>query len=124
MKMTWCISEKDVAGAWSWREQRQWTDEEFDAHIKYTLDLLTNSTWHEIHQMRSGGLQNHHSQEVASIIDEAQQRWAEIGMATDEAFRFRLTGKQRAWGYREGSHFKMVWYDRHHKIYPVEKKNS
>jgi hypothetical protein len=124
MKMTWCISEGDVEGAWSWHEPRQWTASEFERHIKSTLDVLTGSTWHEIHQMRSGGLSNHHAQAISSLIDEAQRRWEMIGMAVDETFRFRLSGRQRAWGYREGAHFKMVWYDRYHKIYPVDRKHT
>lgn len=124
MKMTWCATASDVDGKWSWHEQRQWTDDEFQNYIQGTLNLLQNSTWGEIHQMRSGGLVYHHSQEISSVIEEAQERWGEKEIATDVAFRFRLTGRQRAWGFREGAHFKLVWYDRYHNIYPVEKSNT
>ena len=121
MKMTWCASIADTDGAWSWREERQWTDNEFTNHISKTLNSLAQSTWHDIHQMRSGGLSSHHEQELSTIVNEAQDRWMQLDIQSDMTFRFRLTGKQRAWGVREGPHFKLVWYDRNHSIYPVGK---
>jgi hypothetical protein len=124
MPMTWCVTARDVVGHWSWREPRQWTDAEFQQQIQAKLDALTSSTWGEIHQMFSGGLQCHHEQPVVSLIAEVQDRWAHIGVYADTTFRFRLTGSQRAWGFREGAHFKMVWYDREHRFFPVEKSHT
>ena len=68
--------------------------------------------------------QSTHAQPVMTLETEAQERWKKLGIETDEAFRFRLTGRSRGWGFREGSHFRFVWYDAEHKIYPVVKSHT
>lgn len=123
-KMTWCVTRKDVDGAWSWGQKRQWSAQDYDSHIGSTLSTLSGSTWQQIHQMTSKGLQMHHAQAVSSLEKEVQDRWASIGLEMEEAFRFRLTGRRRAWGYRIGTHFFMVWYDALHRFYLVEKSHT
>lgn len=124
MKMTWCITRQDVDGVWSWREPRKWSESEFQSHIQQTLNSLTGNTWAEIGQMIRDGLEMHHSQSISTIHEEAQKRWGALEIETDEAYRFSLTGRQRAWGFRQGAHFHMVWYDRHHTIYRVQKSGT
>lgn len=63
----------------------------------------------------------HHEQGVGSLLDEAQNRWLELGLEEfDTAFRFRLGGKRRFWGFRVQGHFFGVWWDREHSLYPVD----
>lgn len=123
-RMTWCVTKGDVEGFWSWGQQRQWSEQDYDSHIVVTLANLAQLTWFEILQMYADGRKRHHAQEFSTIKLEAQHRWGELEMVTDDLFRFRLTGRQRAWGYRENSHFFMVWYDPEHKIYEVGKSRT
>jgi len=127
LHMTWCISQSDRNGAWGWGEDRTWSDIEWSDRISSTLTLLQNNTWGEIERMRAGDqrrLAYHHGQAVESLHDEAQDRWIELKIESDEAFRFRLGNTKRAWGYREGAHFYLVWYERGHNICKVEQRNT
>jgi hypothetical protein len=124
LSMTWCTTLKDVVGSWSWGQPREWTVSQWDTHICPTLTALTQLTWQEIELQTSGRNRKHHPQSVSSICKEARDRWVELEIESDVAYRFRLTGTQRAWGYRMGAHFHFIWYDEKHKIYPVEKRNT
>lgn len=123
-RMTWCVTKTDVEGAWSWGQQRQWSEQDYQSHIVVTLANLTQLTWFEISQMYADGRKRHHAQALSTVELEAQHRWSQLDMATDDLFRFRLTGRQRAWGYRENAHFFMVWYDPEHKICEVERSHT
>lgn len=123
-RMTWCITKVDVEGAWSWGQQRQWSQQDYDNHINATLSSLAQLTWFEILQMYADGRKRHHGQALSTVESEAQDRWGQLDMVTDDLFRFRLTGRQRAWGYRENAHFFMIWYDAEHKICPVERSHT
>jgi uncharacterized phage-associated protein len=62
----------------------------------------------------------YYCQELITLVKEAQNRWIEIGLEEyDTAFRFRFANTVRAWGVRLEGHFYLVWWERHHKIYPV-----
>ena len=124
--LTWCNSISDVRGNWSWKESRLWTDHEWETQILHNFRLLEKSTWSEIlfdHKTPAKGkkfVNKHHHQELFTLIKEAQERWMEIGLEEyDTAFRFRFTGTIRAWGIKLQGHFYLVWWERHHKIYPV-----
>lgn len=125
-KMTWCTKVSDTEGNWSWKEPRKWTDEEWQHELERELGSLTQMTWSEIARLETGEgkrrnrRKRHHPQAVATITDEAKIRWAELQLDQfDTAYRFRLGGTKRAWGFQYGSHFCLVWYERHHKIYPT-----
>ncbi len=124
MRMTWCITQADVNGTWSWGQERQWSDEQWKSSINDTLSLLSKLTWKEIEVQRSGRTYRNHSQAIESVCSEAICRWNVLGIETDTVYRFRLSGKERAWGYRLGSHFYMIWYDAEHKVYPVELRGT
>jgi len=120
LPMTWCIRRADIVGAWSWKEERAWSNEEFDSEIATPMEQLRESGWLEILGQTAKGLTRHHSQELASLIKEVQSRWVEIGLEQfDSAFRFRLSGARRLWGVLVDGHFFSIWFDRNHTFYPV-----
>ena len=124
--MTWCHSLADIEDYWTWGESRKWTESEWTSEILRELEPLTKLTWSEIARMETGEgkkrkrRKRHHPQPISSIISEAQQRWSNLSLEQfDTAYRFRLGGTKRVWGFQCCSHFYMVWYEREHKIYPV-----
>lgn len=126
MKVSWCHSKADTEGRWSWHEPRQWTDKEWEEDIFPLFEEFSKKTWAEIDTFASGtGHKMHHSQNLSDLIKEAHDRWNQLGLEEfDVLFRFRLGGKKRAWGYIVQSHFFLIWWDRNHKLYYVEKKSS
>ena len=124
--LTWCTTVSDLDGKWSWQEQRCWTDEEWQTQILPNFSLLEKSTWSEIlfeqKTPAKGGrsVPKYHHQELTTLVQEAQDRWIEIGLEEyDTAFRFRFANTVRAWGIKLQGHFYLIWWERYHKIYPV-----
>lgn len=125
--MTWCASIADVADSWSWREARQWTEQEWESEICSKLDSFEGTKWSEIVAMTTGSGRRrkarrklNHSQEIHTLDPEAQERWRELNLEQfDTAFRFRFGGTKRSWGIQHGSHFYLIWFERKHKIYPI-----
>jgi hypothetical protein len=120
--VAWCITKKDVEGKWSWGEPRQWTDAEWANKIEPKFLEYEKLTWSQIDgHSSSTGHKMHHTHELGDLVDEAQIRWRFLGFGQfDTLFRFRLGGKERAWGFKAQAHFHLVWWERHHKIYPVD----
>jgi hypothetical protein len=126
--LTWCASRFDSEGEWSWKEQRQCSETEWEEQINPNFKNLEELTWREIQfdlkVPAKGGksVPRHHSQEVCTLITEAQDRWMERGLEEyDSAFRFRFGNKIRAWGIKLEGHFYLIWWERNHKIYPVSR---
>ena len=124
LPMTWCLTRSDIEGAWSWGQTRQWSEDEWSGRIEPNLRLLTGMPWSEIERMSSGGHRRNHPQDVATLVVEVQDRWAEVGIETDVAYRFRLSGAERVWGFRVNAHFHLVWYDPDHRFYPTEMRHT
>jgi hypothetical protein len=123
--MEWCPLRADRIGGWSWGQQRQWNDQEWDGEIHPKLLEFQKLTWAEIFAQRTGSKKKrhklHHDMEVFKLIPEACDRWSEIGLEEyDTAFRFRLGGERRLWGYKILATFKLIWWDPQHKIYPTD----
>lgn len=117
----------DRFGSWSWGQNRDWCAPAYGPENACTVRSLmiemSGLYWHEIYDQRTGGKdrhRKHHSQSWSSLCTEAQERWLEIERDEDELFRFRAGGAERVWGYRSGHVFFVVWWDRDHKIYPVD----
>lgn len=124
--LTWCTTHSDLAGKWSWHEQRLWTKEEWEGQILPSFQGLENSRWSEILFEQTTPAKHgktasrNHYQELSTLLEEAQHRWMEIGLEEyDTAFRFRFGATIRAWGIKMGGHFYLVWWERYHRIYPV-----
>jgi len=120
-RMTYCVTKKDHQGMWSWQELRAWTNEEWSKDIFPALTNFSKLTWGEIDRFSSdSGHKMHHTHDISQLHEEAQKRWIELDLEQfDTVFRFRMGNTERAWGYVVQAHFFMVWWDRHHSIYPV-----
>ena len=124
--MTWCATQSDVHGAWSWGEARAWSEKEWAIDIQPRMAEMARLTWQNIlndQKVPAKGdklVPKHHHQDVGSLVAEAQERWRQHNLDEyDTAFRFRFGGTLRAWGVRLRGHFYLVWWDRYHQIYPV-----
>jgi hypothetical protein len=85
---------------------------------------MAELTWREIEGQRSGAHRKHHDQPIASIAPKARGYIAKQKLDEtfgDTIFRFRLSGKKRLWGFRDGHVFYVVWWDAKHRVCPTEK---
>ncbi|BCS54070.1 hypothetical protein [Geobacter sp. SVR] len=124
---SWCHTRSDTAGDWGWNESRLWTDQEYSETIKPHMDAHRNDSWNEVETKTYSGRFKYRKllnkyQPLDSLCGEAQTRWGELeGLAEFETlFRLRLGDKKRIWGIRLQHHFFMIWYERNHKICPVD----
>lgn len=122
--VTWCVRRGDIEGARSWEEPRAWSQDEWHDFIAPAFGEFERLTWGEVQKQASGeGHLMHHDQPIASLVEEAQQRWLDLGLEEfDSAFRFRLGNTKRFWGFVVQGHFFGVWWDRHHSLYPASER--
>ncbi|WP_368224131.1 hypothetical protein [Aeromonas sp. s4] len=120
--MSWCARCADQHGTWSWGQSRAWTADEWENVIKLGMNGLEGNDWGAIQQMTSDtGHLMHHDHDISDLCDEAIRRWLDLGFEQfDTPFRFRLGNLPRVWGIVLQGHFYMVWWDRQHRIYPVQ----
>lgn len=120
-RVSWCVRRRDVDGAWTWGDARNWSDAEWNETIAPAFGEFEKLTWGEVQGQVSGaGHLMHHEQEISTIADEAQRRWLELDLEEfDTLFRFRLGNRRRFWGFVLEGHFFGVWWDRSHRIYPT-----
>lgn len=120
LRVTWSDQRADRSGSWTWGP-REWDSSTWSAVIYPKLEEWEKLKWSEVCSFTSGsGHYLHHSQDLESIVKEARERWQELEIDADEAFRFRLGSTRRLWGYRIGAHFQVLWWDPDHNIYPTE----
>lgn len=122
-QVQWEYSVADKADKWSWGENREWSEAEWEGIIKPGFQEFCRYTWKEISTQSANGHRRHHDHEVSDLTKEAQERWRFLKLEHhDTAFRFRLGGQQtRAWGYVLEAKFFLIWYERNHKIYVTNK---
>ena len=125
---SWCVTKADLEGVWSWGEARRWEEEEYLNTIEPHFQALDNNSWQEVETQTYNGASNQRKnlnkyQRLNSICEEAQQRWQDIEIISqfEVLFRLRLGTSRRIWGVRVQHHFFIVWYERYHKIYPIER---
>lgn len=94
------------------------------------IEDMSKLKWIEILGQGTGGKQRHkknHSYKIDVLPKEAKDRLDTIFANRDGAeypediFRFRCSGRLRIWGFRVGSLFEILWYDRNHQVYPTAK---
>jgi hypothetical protein len=124
---SWCVTRADTEGDWSWGESRGWRSNEYEKEIESHFNNLSNNTWKEIETQTYNGADGHRKllnkyQTLDSICDEAQERWInDPDLAQfEQLFRFRRGTNKRIWGVRVYHHFFTIWYERKHKICPIE----
>ncbi|MBW3198131.1 hypothetical protein [Marinobacter nauticus] len=128
--MSWCKTEADIKGQWSWGESRQWTEEEWENVILPGFSNHENETWQHICSLKvpaKGGkhIPRNKTLPVDAICSEAQKRWIELGLEQfDTTFRFRFDGTTRAWGIKKQGHFFLIWFERLHNICPSKLSNT
>lgn len=113
----WSATEVDhpVAEEWDWDLAPKET-----ADLLRLLEGLDGLTWREVRQQSAGGHRRHHDQPVASICTAAQRRLEELELDLETIFRLRDGSLLRIWGYIQDAVFRIIWYDRHHRVYPTE----
>lgn len=118
----WTAHEIDHAysGSWDWNLSPKETAD--------LLDLLATTSrlkWREVKALEVHSKKRtrrlHHSQSVDSICRDAQKRLDDLGRGDQESvFRLRHGNTVRVWGVLEGPVFSILWFDREHKIYPID----
>lgn len=103
---------------WNWKLTAAET-----AELLSLLEELAKLTWREVRQLNANGHKRHHAQPVQSVCQAAQKRLEEIELDLEELFRLRHGSTLRIWGYLVGPVFRIIWYDRNHRVYPTEPKN-
>lgn len=124
----WSIEVLDIEGPWGWNNDR--VKSELWTEIVPKLQNFETMTWGEINHASGGRRQgnNHHSIRVMELTSEAQKRLLDIKQDdTAEIFSFRLTGRTRIYGIRDGRVLKLLWYDPFHgdnrkAVVPVRRK--
>ena len=111
----WQFSLMDLAGPFSCMDIR--TDEW--QVILAKMRLWENMTWNEIEGRRD------HSISVDSLSDTARKRLLDIQLDDiDEVFSLHIDGKKRLFGIRDRNIFKVLWWDREHKVCLSPKKHT
>lgn len=125
-KFEYDIGFADRKGCWSWNETRDWTDEEYLVIERETFLNLSKDTWAQVESKTYNGKDKKRKkiakhQALSSIVKEARQRWMELDEVSENEtlFRIRTGTDKRIWGIRLQAKFYLVWYERFHRICPV-----
>lgn len=123
--MVWVFHRVVRTGKFSFTSDRS----DFDSkEILDTVIEYNQLTWAEIMRATHGtrGKTNHHyigdhlddlskaaKDDVRKFVEEQQ---------LDKLFSFRLNGKTRIYGLRDGEKFEVMWYDPNHEFYPTKNR--
>lgn len=119
--MTWTEANADRVGSWSWGQDRDWAQPDWDGIIHPKLAEWTKLMWKEIDTFSTPTRhKSHHTMPCEELCEESQLRLMDLGHSGETIFRFRLGSSRRLWGFRVVSEFQILWYDPLHQIYPTE----
>jgi len=115
------LESKDILGKWSWGLERNQLDVDYDSIIEPYLKHPKSTKWGTLENERYGkkSKTKHHHIPVTALSEEIQLRWQEIKLDYSEVFTFRISGKQRIFGYRIKNKYFIVWWDPKHELIPV-----
>lgn len=119
-KMKWdcCIS--DIIGSWSWGQSRDWRGAIWDRKLLPFLRNKEKMTWCEIYRETTNGDKRFKSYDINRICKEASARLTDINLDDmTKIYRFRLTNKERFFGFLLHHVFLALWWDPVHKVYPT-----
>jgi len=115
------FADRSYDGDWSWP-----TGDEARALLDVLFEL-THTSWSELATQQTGPAHKrrpkHHSEQIADLCKEAQDRIVELHLDEtfgDELFRVRFGGTGRLWGYKLDGTFYVLWWDRDHKVRPLD----
>jgi hypothetical protein len=115
-KVSWKVNYLDYEGIHGWS---QLTDiKVLYGQVVYRMKNFESMSWQEI--LNTGS----HPIQVSEISREAQKRLEYLNIHEDVLFSFRITQTKRMWGIREGSMFKILWWDPYHQVWPIPKPNT
>lgn len=120
-RFCWSATEVDheYRGAWEWK-----LGPKDVADLLKLLEEMSQLTWQQVKDLRTGSGRRsrplHHDQPISSICRAAQQRLTELETDVESVFRLRHGNKIRVWGYLAGPVFRILWYDRDHKVCPTD----
>ena len=107
----------DLNGPWGWLNL------ESKSKVEDIINKLKNYerlSWGEIEKSNQN-----HLIPLDRISKEARERLGEMQLYDlDSLFSFRLSGKERIWGWRYLGLFYIIWWDPEHKVYPVSKRHT
>lgn len=119
----WNAEYADREGAWTWGEERNWTEVLWDEVLHPFLKDCGTKTWGTLERETAGGSQRHKSYELSVICKEAQRRLRDISLDDlPHIFRLRLNNKQRFYGYCVSGCWYALWWDAEHMICPSPRK--
>jgi hypothetical protein len=114
--ISWHFSCIDTDGPWSFKN--------IDSNMLWNqivpkIKAFEGKSWTQIFQTGRD-----HPIEIAKIIPEAQMRFEKQfgALDADQLVSLHIDGLKRIWGLKEGSIFKVLWWDPNHDIYPSRKK--
>jgi hypothetical protein len=104
-------------------------DDQEDSHAVLSfLHDIGGTSWAELRAHRynssKGSRPKHHEHPVSRLGPEATARLASLKLdevVGEDLFRFRVTGKQRLWGFITDCTFHVLWWDPEHEVFPVSK---
>lgn len=110
LNFSWRMNTVDLDGKWAWGKIPNYSIPQFTEKFKQ-FESMT------LQQLEDAGS---HSMPKDKICKEARERLAEIELDDiDELFSFRMAKRVRVWAIRDGSVFKLIWFDPHHTVYPM-----
>jgi hypothetical protein len=116
----------DVTVLWSFThfDGHDWRKHSSDSHSSFCdvsdkLKAYSQRKWRDI----LSDVDRDHPAVPSQLDPEAQQRLIDLGHTDiDELFRFRFTGTQRLWGFRDRAFFIVLWWDPDHMVWPMAKE--
>lgn len=123
MNISWQLGILDIESNWGLRNHGN-LNNFFEYELLPKLKSFESMSWNDLEKQTHGknGKSKHHSIEVSKIIKDAQKRLQELKFDDiDELFSLRLDGKFRIWGIRKFGFLQILWIDKNHEIYQINR---
>jgi hypothetical protein len=86
-------------------------------------DKMSSFEGMSVAQLNTQG--SHHRVTVSSLSKTAKARLRELQLEDlGELWSFRITSSKRFWCIKHENIYALIWWDPHHKVYPVPKKRT
>ena len=119
----WKLGKIDFAGEWGFNNIDNGSTLK---NLHQKLKNFESMTWGEIEKKRGKSGKLNHFMTIDKISANAQERFEKIRLSEeyDTLYSFHLSGTERLWGIRENEIYYILWWDKHHTVYPVGKKHT